>query len=701
MLIALIGLASTGVAWIALTYWRDGLRLSFARAFVGMLTLVVLWSELLSAAGLLTRGPVALAWCGTTLLSIGALAEATRAGRAPWAPGDWAARLRRAFREDRVSSGVILLVAAITLVIALWAPPNTYDSMTYHMSRVSAWIQQGSLDHFATGIERQNTQQPLAELAILHLQLLSGSDRFANLVQWMAFILSTVLVSLVVQEMEGSRRSQWRSGLLVVTLPMAILQSSGTQTDLVAGALCLAFVLFLMRAVRLGRTDDWLLCGLALGLALLTKGTSYIFAAPFGAWLGARALLHGEGRARRRALALGGLALLIGLLLNAAFLQRNASLYGNPFGERVSRHRNAEISARVVVANGVRHAALNFTTPIGPAQRALDWAMDGVLEVVGEPEGSSWPGTRFEVDHHPDEDRASNPLHFVMIVLACAALPFAPRHLRRSTLPYALSLLAAALLYCLLLRWQPWATRLQLPLFLLGLPLVALALEQKVRALAWGMIVVVLLAGSARVLLSNPSRPLVPHKGRSLVTTSRTSLYFARASKLEDPFVTAATLLRDSGANEIGLVIGRNEWEYPLWVLLGNEATRRPPVLRHVAVGNRSSTYEPKGALPSLIFANVEVLPESLIARGYEVTWRSGDVRILERSPALAPGGITRSSPSAALRAAEAEGAAEPGEWTRTGRGRATLEGSAADAGAGASKGLNADTSWAKKPTSG
>jgi hypothetical protein len=49
-------------------------------------------------------------------------------------------------------------------VLALITPPNMYDSMTYHMSRVVHWIQNGSLAHYPTSIGRQLFLPPGAEL---------------------------------------------------------------------------------------------------------------------------------------------------------------------------------------------------------------------------------------------------------------------------------------------------------------------------------------------------------------------------------------------------------------------------------------------------------------------------------------------------------------------------------------------------------
>jgi hypothetical protein len=49
---------------------------------------------------------------------------------------------------------MFLIVATVGL-IAWVAPPNTTDSMTYHMSRVAHWIQNQSVSHYPTNILRQ------------------------------------------------------------------------------------------------------------------------------------------------------------------------------------------------------------------------------------------------------------------------------------------------------------------------------------------------------------------------------------------------------------------------------------------------------------------------------------------------------------------------------------------------------------------
>ncbi len=89
------------------------------------------------------------------------------------------------------------LIATLIALIAWIAPPNSYDSMTYHMPRVMHWIQDRSVAYYPTNMLAQLFLTPGGEFFILHFQVLAGSDRLANLVQWFSMVGSAVGVSLI------------------------------------------------------------------------------------------------------------------------------------------------------------------------------------------------------------------------------------------------------------------------------------------------------------------------------------------------------------------------------------------------------------------------------------------------------------------------------------------------------------------------
>src|SRR5262249_14959140 len=92
------------------------------------------------------------------------------------------------------------------------------------------------------------------------------------------------------------------------------------------------------------------------------------------------------------------------------------------------------------------------------------------------------PGTTWRWSHYDPptnarnhEANANNRWHLILI--ACAAL-WAVFRRDRVWVRYAAGLLAAFLLFCFYLKWQPYMTRLELPLFVLAMPLVAWLLDR-------------------------------------------------------------------------------------------------------------------------------------------------------------------------------------------------------------------------------
>ncbi len=100
----------------------------------------------------------------------------------------------------------IFTIAILTCLIASVAAPNNLDSLAYHMSRVVHWIQNKSVEHYPTHILRQIELNPWAEFAIMHLQILSGSDYLANLVQWFSMIGSIIGATLIAKQCGANLR---------------------------------------------------------------------------------------------------------------------------------------------------------------------------------------------------------------------------------------------------------------------------------------------------------------------------------------------------------------------------------------------------------------------------------------------------------------------------------------------------------------
>jgi hypothetical protein len=303
--------------------WRG----AFLKAAIAWGATVAVLSEGLSLFGGLRLPWLALGWSAIlVLLLVGGVRRGSLSA-------GWSKLGALRIPEDRWDRGLLAGLSALVLALLMvaWiAPPNNVDSLLYHMSRVVHWIQNGSLRHYAASYHHQLFMPPWAELAMLHLRVLWGSDKPVNLVQWVSMVGSLVGVSAIARLLGADRRGQLVAAVFAATVPMGVLQATSTQNDFVVAfwAVSAAYLVCLSFSRPLSR-GELILLGVSFGLGVLTKVTFFIYGAPIGgAFLLANLRRQGV---RRTALAGLGLAILGGSL-NLPTWVRNITTYGGPYG---------------------------------------------------------------------------------------------------------------------------------------------------------------------------------------------------------------------------------------------------------------------------------------------------------------------------------------------------------------------------------
>ncbi len=483
---------------------------------------------------------------------------------------------------DLAMAAFIAGVVALTGAIALFAVPITVDSMTYHLARVAHWAQDATVAFYPAHVIRQLHPPPWAEYAILHLFILWGGDRLANLVQWVSMVLSLVGVSLIARQLGAGTRGQLLATFVCATIPMGVMQASTTQNDYVAALWLVCLVSALLAIGARPGPLPVLGAGASLGLALLTKGTAYVFAAPFVVVF----LLSGRARPTSQRLGQGLVIGLCALALNAPHYARNVHVFGSPLGpggEGNFRYLNDAVSPSILASNLVRNIGLHVGTPSPAANAWLERVIAAAHREIGialDDPRSTWPHTRFEVlPPRAHEDLAGNGLHLLLVGVAMVGTWRAGGD-RRARL-FAGCLLAAFVLFCILLRWQPWHSRLHLPLFVLGAPLVGLMLE-RVKPAVLALVLLLLAVSSAFFLTRNPAHPLVGRKSVFRLTWAE-----QRAAHAGPAYVGAARFVIHSGCREVALAFGSNDSEYFLWGVLADAGWRGK--LEPVLVANASA----------------------------------------------------------------------------------------------------------------
>jgi hypothetical protein len=588
-------------ALLAVVFWREGCGRREALAWAALVfgALVFGLTEALNRIGSLTGSGAALAWaavCAVLLLVLWRRRQVP-VERAP---------LRLEGPEWVLLAAMGGLLAVVTL-IALAAPPNTYDSQTYHMARVAHWAQNASVDFYATAIPRQLYQHPLAEYAILHTWLLTGGDGFANLAQVAAYALGMSSVSLVARELGASRRAQLVSALLFATLPMAVLQASSTQNDLITALWVALFVWLGLRGIRGGLTIRLALgLGVALGLALATKGTVYIYVLPFALWLGIAAVL----RQSLRAVGYGAMILVVGLVFLLPHAARNTAAFGTFLGPEGPWYINRVISPAALISNVSRNLALELSPP-EPMDSALGVtatlnrglaALHGWLGLdVSDPDTTWVDGIMRPPGIHEDMLGASL---FVLLLLVCAVVYIARRRrlATRTRTIYALTLLASFLLFALILRYMPWHNRLHLPMLALAAPWVALVVMGGFARPLRIAVLAVLFLGAIPPLVGNVTRPLIGPQ--SVLTTDRWTQYFSYRPVIQAGYDAAFEQIGD--CRQVGLWLTSGSTEYPFWA-------RAADLGLDIRFEHVPLTTDPTFT-PCIVFADIEWLEESALA---------------------------------------------------------------------------------------
>lgn len=466
------------------------------------------------------------------------------------------------------SNPLALLVVPLVLILfgaALAYPPNTWDSMTYHMARVVYWIENGSAAYFPTAIDRQNLLNPGAEYVILLLQLLSASDFLANLVQFTSFCL---LVSAMPSFLRllGIRRRIANWGLvLAATLPMGVLQATSTQNDLVASclglALCAAALRLWHKNIRITKARPDIMVLALLGAAsYLVKVTAILAALPF---LLMSALCYGMALIRRPQLwQRQALNLLLGLFLVAAVsgpdLYRKKAYTGSFTAER---HEAFPLNG--CWEQKIVHSVAGINFHVIPTKAFYERI---VKPLIGFFNCGPFPQPNEPFINH--EDYAGNPLHMIFagvaLLLFLFRFPWIPRPARWGVL----FVCVAWILLHATIRCQPWISRLQTPVFML-FPcfLAAWAPVSKVRLVRFifaAILIVIAMAclsGGIMKAVRNSTRP-------SLTFTyfwrlNRDSAYYVN-QELKQAHDTVIETVQLMKVKKVGLVISGNDADYPL-----------------------------------------------------------------------------------------------------------------------------------------
>jgi hypothetical protein len=370
-------------------------------------------------------------------------------------------------------------------------------------------------------------------------------------------------------------------------------------------------VCFAIRFAATSSMSDGFFLGAAIGLALLTKATAYLFLP----WLILAVLLARWRPASRRAAGAAAAAAACALAINTPHFVRNYRLSGSVLGfdsaqaNGFFRWRNETFGWKQTVSNVVRNVSEQLGARSGRWNRAVYDVAISIHQRLGiDPNdgATTWHWTTFEPPKNANhEANAPNRWHLAMLLLISAVLVWRALQGRdRAKAIYVAALLFAFISFCAYLKWQPFLARLFLPLFVAAAPMAAIVSEIRpaIAAMAAQTFLCLFLLDNARLpLLQNWVRPLTGPA--SILHTSRDDQYFADMQPWNnrESCIRSAELVGRTPCDTVGIDINNFQLEYPLMALIRE---RRPSArFVHTAVTNPSRSYRPPVEEPPCVVA--------------------------------------------------------------------------------------------------
>lgn len=185
--------------------------------------------------------------------------------------------LNKAFKNIMIIWIIIIILT--TFFIGVMVPPNTWDSMVYHLTRAAFWHQNNSINHYLTRNFLQIENPVNAELGLLWIITFSNSDNIVFLIQWFSFLLLVITIYKILRLLGFDKKISFITIFIFSTLDLMILESNTTQNDLVIASFVLITLFLLIRILKSDKISFpyLILAGSAFGLFVGTKGYSYLF----------------------------------------------------------------------------------------------------------------------------------------------------------------------------------------------------------------------------------------------------------------------------------------------------------------------------------------------------------------------------------------------------------------------------------------
>jgi 4-amino-4-deoxy-L-arabinose transferase-like glycosyltransferase len=506
------------------------------------------------------------------------------------------------WKQDKLLLSASLMILTLTFFVGLLYAPITYDSLSYHLPRIEFWIQHQNISYYATQTDRNLYQPPLAEYMVLQFRIIDNADYFDFFVQWIFGLGSCVIASLIASLIASDKKTQLIAFFVTATIPMLILQSGTTQNDLIHAFFISAAFLHFLLDIREGRKTTIIWAGLAIGQAILTKGTAYIFLMPICIWWGLNRLVEVYQKRFLFSKLVFQILILVAFFLGniLTFYARNYEYIGSPLGvskDLYYHYNNQSHSLADMVSVISRNVGLHFGLPglHKVTEMSLLWFHEHILNQPLNNPATSF--THFDLPLLAStEDTVSCFLHLILIIMTSIYTIRKGNAMSRILLAI---IGLSFLVFCYVVKFQIWHIRLHLPIFLLSAPLIAIYLNQfKFKYIAF---ILLSISGISYAVFTF-GRPLIkfpPLTSEIYFMHPRNTHYYTFETEYSKKINSFIQFLEESPYKTIGIKTDDpygNDALYPIMYELRGKKTFIP-----VQVTNESKKYQVDSPKPDCV----------------------------------------------------------------------------------------------------
>lgn len=513
------------------------------------------------------------------------------------------------FLRANKSGCLFALFSVMMLFMAIVTVPYNWDSMSYHLPRIMQWVQNKSVAHYAVSDVRQLSSPVLAEFISLQIYLTTGKcDNVFNFLQCTSFVTNAMLIYKITHKLGVDRKYCKLSLLLFISMPIAFGEALSTQVDQFATLFLLMYVYFILdlleENIKLQMERNTILYVLVLssciGYGYLAKPSIMFGIVAFALWLLGVCIRRRDNlKVTVKLILIAGITIFV---IVCPEVWRNIKTFDAIADASTgARQLVGTLNPLYLIVNGLTNYTMNLPNMYinwgGIIEHGVYW-IAYILGVNIHDPAIAEDGKEFYL-HMPrtyDHDTAINPT-----VAICATIVMAwliVRKLRKEKYDFAEKYCIVAIVtflgICVFFRWEPFVTRYMLAYLALLCPVIAVWVDRmKNRQSATAISGIIFFVCIVEML------GLIEYHGNIYMQqrkSSKLSAYFEVRRQDEDKYIELEKVLKEKNYKNIGLYLNGNSYEYPIWMMAGNDAR-----IENVLVSNQTAIYADESFEPDAI----------------------------------------------------------------------------------------------------